>query len=144
MVEANGNKNYHFEEEELFANSTHRQFTYNLDTSRRDVGLYDIFHKNWKDEEHRLGLLNCSIKEELYCKFLGELISEIKDNHQSEYGILLIEPAYLKKHEIVPMRTSICEYLLDEHNLNAVYFLKNSVATNFAQGSTSGIVIDSG
>ena len=42
------------------------------------------------------------------------------------------------------MRNLLCQHLLDSHNLSGVYFLKSSVASCFAQGSPSGVVVDSG
>jgi actin-related protein len=68
----------------------------------------------------------------------------MREGHQGECGILLVEPSYLPTNNIANIRDTVCQHLLDELNIQSVYFLKGSVSTNLAQGTTSGIVVDSG
>ena len=49
MIEPDSNKNFNYEGEELFANqNVQRQFAYNMDTSRKDFLIEDIFEKEWQ------------------------------------------------------------------------------------------------
>ena len=59
-------------------NRQNRQLAYNFDFSRKDATFHDIFDRAWQVEDKQLGLTNCSIKSENYCKFMGELIAEVK------------------------------------------------------------------
>jgi actin-related protein len=57
---------------------------------------------------------------------------------------LVVEPVYLKKHEVAKWRETICAVAFDELRLSGVYFLKSSVAVAFSEGRSNAIVVDSG
>ena len=144
LIESGPQSSFSYEEDQLFDNTNQRLFASNVDMSRKDYEMESIFDNVWENSENKLGIKQSHIKKEQYCKFITDLISELKDGSQAECQVLLLEPSHMKSYELNSMRNVLCQHLLDELNLGGVYFLKSSVASCFSQGSASGIVIDSG
>jgi Rod binding domain-containing protein len=74
---------------------------------RSDITAVRIFSQRWQDEEQQLRMQSCAIQKESYLRFLQEMLREmreLKEKHNSineeatEYGLVITEPAYLRKH----------------------------------------------
>ena len=62
LVESEAVKNDNFEEE-LFANNAVRQLAYNMDVSRGDYKVEDIYRREWQDSERGLGVKYCGVRK---------------------------------------------------------------------------------
>lgn len=130
-----------------------RLFGSSVNVWRNDVSGVRVFEEGWQEEERQLRLHSLALHKEGYFRFLQELVREmreLKEKHNSineeatEYALLVSEPVYLRKHEVLKFRETLAALVFEELHLSAIYFLKSSVAAAFSEGRTNAIIVDSG
>ena len=118
---------------------------FSVDTWRNDIRADTIFESHYRDEQHQVGLSSCLPHKQRYSKFVGDLVGDMKEKvNFGEFGVVMTEPAYIPKHALLRLREDLTTLLVEELGANAVYFMKSSVATCFAEGKSTALVLDSG